>query len=99
MLARTGVRATMSTLLIILAAVAVAWILAYHRLPAVAWTITFAIGLGLITYYTGWPQPLITTLWAVFVIGALLSNPTPVPRALVSPPLLGLFRKILPQVS
>ena len=89
----------MATLLIILAAVAVAWILAYHRLPAVAWTIAFAIVLGLITLYASWPPPLVTTLWAIFVVGALIGNPTPIRRALISRPLLGLFRRILPQVS
>jgi acyl-CoA dehydrogenase len=86
-------------LLIILAAVAVAWTLAYHRLPAVAWTIAFAIVLGLITLYASWPQPLVTTAWIILVIGALIGNPTPIRRALISRPLLGLFRRILPQVS
>ena len=89
----------MSTLLIIFAAIAVAWILAYHRLPAWVWTIVLAIGLGLITAFARWPQPLSVTLWVIFVIGALLGNPTPIRRALASRPLLGLFRKILPQVS
>ncbi|HEY7658893.1 MAG TPA: acyl-CoA dehydrogenase [Burkholderiales bacterium] len=89
----------MATLLIILAAVAVAWTLAYHRLPAVAWTIAFAIVLGLITLYASWPQPLVTTAWIILVIGALIGNPTPIRRALISRPLLGLFRRILPQVS
>ena len=32
----------MSVLLILFAAVAVAWILAYHRLPAVVWTVAIA---------------------------------------------------------
>ena len=89
----------MSTLLIIFAAIAVAWILAYHRLPAVVWTIVLGIGLVLITAYARWPQPVVVTLWVIFVIGALVGNPTPIRRELVSRPLLGLFRKILPQVS
>jgi acyl-CoA dehydrogenase len=89
----------MSTLLIIVVAIAAAWILAYHRLTAPVWTIALAIGLGLITFYARWPQPLVATLWVIFVIGALIGNPTPIRRALASRPLLGLFRKILPQVS
>jgi acyl-CoA dehydrogenase len=89
----------MTVLLIILAAVAVSWILAYHRLPAVAWTIAAAIGLALITAYARWPQAAVATLWAVFVLAALLLNPAPLRRALVSRPLLALFRRILPQVS
>jgi len=89
----------MYTLLILLAALAVAWILAYHRLPAFAWTVAFAIVLGLLTFYAGWPQPLVTALWAILVVGALIGNPTPIRRVLVSRPLLSFFRRILPQVS
>ena len=89
----------MSTLLIVLAALAIAWILAYHRAPAVAWTIAFACVLALIDWYAEWPQPLVVALWAILVMGALVCGPTPVRSALVARPLLGLFRRILPQVS
>ncbi len=89
----------MSTLLIIFAAIAVAWILAYQRVPAVVWTIVVGIGLGLISAFARWPQPLVVTLWVILIVGALIGNPTPIRRALASRPLLRLFRKILPQVS
>jgi acyl-CoA dehydrogenase len=89
----------MSTFLIILAAIAVAWILAYHRLPAVVWTVVLGLGLGLVTAAARWPQPLVMALWVLFVLGALVGNPTPIRRALVSRPLLGLFRKVLPRLS
>ncbi len=45
-------KADMTTFLIVFAAIALAWILAYHRLPAVVWTVVFAIGLGLVTRYS-----------------------------------------------
>ncbi|MBI2296207.1 MAG: acyl-CoA dehydrogenase [Betaproteobacteria bacterium] len=89
----------MYALFVILAAIALTWILAYHRFPAIVWTITIAIGLALLTAYSGWSPPLLATLWVVFILAALAGNPTPIRRALVSRPLLGLFRKILPQVS
>ncbi len=89
----------MTVLLIIFAAIAAAWILAYHRLPAAAWTVVFAAGLGLVTFYTRWPQPAITALWIAFITAALLFNPSPVRRNLLGRPLLKLFRKILPQMS
>jgi acyl-CoA dehydrogenase len=89
----------MYALLIILAATAVIWGLAYHRSHAIVWTGAFAIGLGLLSTYSGWPQPVITALWAGFFVAALLGNPGPVRRALASRPLLGLFRRILPPVS
>jgi acyl-CoA dehydrogenase len=89
----------MSVILIILAAIAVAWVLAYHRLPAVAWTVAFAVFLAAVTVWARWPQPVIATLWVVLIALALLLNPTPLRRALVSRPLLRMFRKILPQMS
>ena len=55
----------MSGLLIVLAAVAVMWMLAYHRLPAIAWTLAAAAGLALISVFSGWPQPLLTLLWMI----------------------------------
>jgi len=89
----------MFILLIIFAAIAIAWVLSYHCLPAVVWTAVFAIGIGLLTVYSPWSQPVITSLWALFAIAALLLNPTPLRRALLSAPLLVVFRKILPPMS
>ena len=89
----------MSTLLVILAAIAAAWILAYHRLPAVVWTVVYAVGIGLLTLYSRWPPPAILALWIVFAGAALIFNPTPVRRALASWPLLRVFRRILPPMS
>ena len=89
----------MSILLIIFCAIALAWILSYHRQPAVVWSAVFAIGLGLLTFYARWPQPVMVTLWTIFIVAALLANPTPLRRALASAPLLALFRKILPPMS
>jgi acyl-CoA dehydrogenase len=89
----------MSVLLIILCSLGVAWILAYHRSSAWLWTVAAAIGLVLVTAYARWPQTAVVTLWIVFAVAALLLNPTPLRRNVVSRPLLALFRRILPQVS
>src|SRR5262245_53655673 len=89
----------MNTLVIVLALLAVFWFLAYHRLAAPVWTLVVGIGLVALTLARVWPQPVLTTLWLAFAVAALLLNPTPVRRVLISAPLLVLFRKILPQVS
>src|SRR5690349_16207376 len=86
----------LATVLVLIAAF---WILAYYRLPAIVWTAVIAIALGVITAFMHWPQWLVITLWGVFIIAALLDNPTPIRRNLVSRPILGIFRKILPQMS
>jgi acyl-CoA dehydrogenase len=89
----------MNTLLTILAAVGLLGFLAYHRLPALAWTIAITIGLFLLTAYSGWSPVLLGALWVAFIAAAIFSNPTRLRRERVSRPLLAVFRRILPQVS
>jgi acyl-CoA dehydrogenase len=92
-------RAFMSTLLVLLAALVAAWALAYHRASALAWTLTFALGLGLLTYAALWPRPLLVVSWIVFAAAVVLLAPTPLRRALASRPLLGFLRRALPSLS
>ena len=49
--------------------------------------------------YSGYPRSMLAVLWIAFVIAALLDNPTPLRRLVISKPLLNLFRRVLPQVS
>jgi acyl-CoA dehydrogenase len=83
----------------ILAIIAVAWILAYHRARARVWTVVAGALLGIVTWFGVWPGPVLWAAWIVFTIAALLLNPTPLRRALVSKPVLGVFRRVLPAVS
>ncbi|HKA41399.1 MAG TPA: acyl-CoA dehydrogenase [Burkholderiales bacterium] len=89
----------MSALLIFAAAIAACWSFAYHRLPALVWTVGLAIALGLLSAYSGWSHTALAVLWTAFAVAALLFNPTPLRRLLISKPLLGVFRRVLPQVS
>ncbi len=89
----------MNALLIVLALLAALWIFAYHRFPALTWTIGIAAGLGALTLVGGLPRPFLVALWIAFAVGAALLNPTPLRRVVLGAPLLALFRKILPQVS
>jgi acyl-CoA dehydrogenase len=89
----------MDALLTILAAVAVAWSLAYHRAPALVWVAVGAVGIGLLHVYSRWPGAVLVAIWVVFGGAAALLVPWGVRRAVVSAPLLALFRKILPPMS
>ncbi len=89
----------MIVLLVSIAAIAAIWTLAYRRAPASVWTGVLAVGLALSTVYGAGPRPLLAVLWIAFCTGAVLLNPTPIRRALLARPLLGLFRRILPAVS
>ena len=90
----------MTTFLIICAAIALAWILAYHRLSAPVWTARFAVG----------PRARHRVLRVVAggcsrCCGSCSSSArcSSIPRRSAAScsarPLLGLFRRILPQVS
>jgi acyl-CoA dehydrogenase len=85
--------------LVLLLAIAGAWILAYHRATALVWTSGIALLLALVTFHELGARALLIVLWALFVVGAILFNRTPLRRAVVSRPLLALFRRILPALS
>lgn len=89
----------MNALLVTVISAGVLWALAYHRASAIVWTAFIGAGLALLTYFTAWPQGVIASLWALFSAAALLLNRTPLRRALLSAPLLNLFRRILPTLS
>ena len=83
----------------VVALIAAAWTLAYHRLAAPVWTLVLGALLAVAAYAELLPRPLLIALIAVFAIGALLINPTPLRRLILSRPLLRLFRRLLPTVS
>ena len=89
----------MNAWLIVLAMFVAAWVCAYRRYSALGWTAVTGVGIAALTFAGNISQPLIIVLWIVFAIGALLFNRSPIRRAVVSAPLLALFRKILPHVS
>lgn len=89
----------MFVLFTLLAALVVAWFLAYHRLPALVWTAVYAAALGAVGYCNLWPQGLLIAAWVLLVVISLIAIPSPLRRALAGAPLLKLFRRILPAVS
>jgi len=86
-------------LVVLLVLVAIVWVLAYHRLGAPVWTLVIGGFLAAAAYADLLPRPMLIALVAVFAVGALLLNPTPVRCAVLSRPLLGVFRRLLPSVS
>jgi len=73
---------------------ALVWLLAYFRVKLWVWTTVVAMYLGYLTV-AGRGN---TVAWLLFVLAAFL-NVVPLRRVLVSRPLLGLFRKLLPPMS
>src|SRR5258706_10659346 len=89
----------MNAVLWVAAAAALLWILGYVRAGAAAWVIGSGAYLGALTLWSGAGGTAKATLWTLFLIVAALLMVPQLRRALVSDPLLGWFRKALPQVS
>src|SRR5438477_2708728 len=89
----------MTITLSILAAVAAVWIFAYHRANGAAWTGILIAGAGLLEWRAQVPVPLMTAIWAAIAIFGLFSIVKPLRRAVVTGPIFGLYKRILPQIS
>src|SRR5437868_6780799 len=89
----------MSIASIVLAALAGTWILAYHRANGVAWTIGFAALSAAVTFATGAPPWLYGLFWGATAIYAAFSIVMPLRAGVVTKPIFGVYKKILPQVS
>ncbi|HUQ29328.1 MAG TPA: acyl-CoA dehydrogenase [Usitatibacter sp.] len=84
---------------LILAAVAVTWFFAYHRANGLAWSLALAGAVLAITVFTGTPLAAITAMWIAVGVFAAISIVTPLRRAIVSGPIFGIYKRILPQIS
>ena len=84
---------------IALAAMAGAWLLAYHRANGIAWSLGMAAFAAAITFGTGTPLAACYALWAAVAVIAAFAIVKPLRRAVVTKPIFGLYKTILPQVS
>ncbi|HSW82150.1 MAG TPA: acyl-CoA dehydrogenase, partial [Usitatibacter sp.] len=89
----------MITVSLVLAALVVAWFLAYHRANGLAWSLALAGGVLGLEIFTGTPFAIITALWIAVGVFAALSIVKVLRRAIVSGPIFGIYKKILPQIS
>ena len=73
----------MTITLSILAAITVAWILAYHRANGVAWTIALAAAAVVVELRTAIPAAAITAIWIAIALFGMFSIVKPLRRAVV----------------
>src|SRR5215831_5912606 len=90
---------TIITVLAVVAAFAAAWALAYHRANGVAWSVALAVGVLALEYSHVAPAGLVIALWVAVGVFAAFSIVKPLRRAVVTGPIFGVYKKILPQVS
>ena len=84
--------------LLALGAVAIAWTLAYHRASALAWAIALAALAVALEVLAGAPPAAVAAAWIAVAVFAALSI-RPLRRAVLTRPLFGVYKRILPQVS
>src|SRR5882672_3519773 len=88
-----------TVLSIAFASLAVAWLLAYHNASGIAWSIGLAAIAALITFASPAPPAVYIPVWVVVGAFALFAIVTPLRAALVTGPIFGIYKKILPQIS
>ena len=90
----------MTTILAVLAAiVATKWLLAYHRANGLAWSLAGAGLVALVAFATPAPAWLVTAAAALVGLFAAFAIVRPLRRAVITGPIFGIYKKILPQVS
>jgi acyl-CoA dehydrogenase len=89
----------LTIILSVLAVVAVAWALAYHRANALAWSAALAAGAACLALFTPAPAALVAAAGVAVALFAALSVARPLRRAVVTGPLFGAFKKVLPAMS
>jgi acyl-CoA dehydrogenase len=81
------------------AAAAVAWALAYHRANGLAWSLALAVGVAALHVYGVVSPTGVVALWVAVALFAAFTIVLPLRSAVVTRPLFGLYKKVLPQIS
>lgn len=92
----------MLTGLYIVASIIGAWLLSYHRARLWLWTVVIAAWLVFWNWLHQPGQPIelvLTTSWGIFIVLAILLNVSFIRSRLLSAPLFGLFKRMLPAMS
>jgi len=78
---------------------ALIWVLAYFRVPGWLWASAGALVLLAVTSTASLPPMARGLLWTVLIAVSAMTLVAPLRRMLISDPLLGWFKKVLPRVS
>jgi len=81
------------------AALVAAWALAYHRASGVAWSVGLAALVLAITFATGAPPAVVLAAWIATGLFAAFAIIKPLRAAVITKPIFGIYKKILPQIS
>lgn len=88
-----------SFVIIFAIALATAWALAYKRANGIAWSVWAVALVAAIEFGTGTPNWACKVLWVAAAIFAAFAILKPLRRAVVTGPIFGIYKKVLPQIS
>ena len=86
-------------MLTIAVVVAIAWTLAYQRANGLAWSIALAAGAGALAWFTPLAGGWVLAAWIAVALFAAFAVVKPLRRAVITGPIFGIYKKILPQIS
>ncbi|HUP97663.1 MAG TPA: acyl-CoA dehydrogenase family protein, partial [Usitatibacter sp.] len=89
----------MTTISLVLATLVAGWVLAYRRANGLAWTFGLAALSAAVTFASGAPPAVYTAFWIATAIFGAFALLKPLRAAVITKPIFGIYKKILPQVS
>src|SRR5688500_16926238 len=95
----TDMDMALTIILSILAVIAIAGALAYHRANGLAWSLAFAAGIAALHVFTTIAPTALAVLWLVVAAFAAFTIVKPLRAKVITAPVFGIYKKILPQIS
>ena len=89
----------MSTLTIVVVAIATFWLMAFVGAPLIVWTAAFGALLIVLKLTGAIGATAFAVSGAIYVVLAALLNIKPLRRAVITGPIFGVFKKVLPEMS
>ncbi len=89
----------LTTLLVLLGALALIWVLAYHSVSAMVWSLGFAVIVLALSVGHVVVAPVATLLWAALLVFAAVAVVPTIRQTLLTAPIFKTYKKLLPQMS
>ena len=89
----------MTILVFVVLAIALIWVLAYHAVSATVWSVAVAIALIIASATDILSGAAAGMVWLTFLAVAIAANVKSLRQSLLTVPIFGLYKKVLPQMS
>ena len=89
----------MAILVCVILAVGLIWALAYHAVSAAIWSVAVGVALVIASATDVLSGAMAGIVWLVFLAAAIVANVKSLRQSLLTVPIFGLYKKVLPQMS